>query len=454
MRVLSFDETGLIKLINPETKSVVSYGSQNRQEEIVGVCWLVQDEVFAILRRNGNLDIWRASLDSLLFCTSLNTEIVNPTGITVISSDQVICYGEEGVVAFFKIDENDIIEVQENLSFLVRGPSTKCLNRNNIIFFGGKENDIQQWDINTKQLSWSGKNVSNDKLSLRYPIWITSMDFLSPDINNTNEVITGTAYKQIRLYDIRVKRQPVTSINDVSEFRITNIQTSFYNNNMVYISDCSGYMQLYDIRTHKRIKGFSNSNGSIRDMKQDISHSRLCSVSLDRNLHLYDIHKNKNNKIFSIFLKNRLNACLLYDFSSAVSTSDDETYDSDLDIVEGGDYLSDEEVSDDDGKKTGKHDRDSEGDDDDDDELGDMNMEMEGEDWSSDGDKDHDDDSGSYSGGEEVGEEKIVEQPVTNKNKKNNKNKVDQKKISPPPQRVSINPQTQTKSGKNKKKKV
>ena len=57
--------------------------------------------------------------------------------------------------------------------------------------------------------SFEAKNVSQDKLRVRVPIWITCLSFLATD----NKVVTGTAYKHMRIYDTKADRRPIMSID-------------------------------------------------------------------------------------------------------------------------------------------------------------------------------------------------------------------------------------------------
>ena len=85
-----------------------------------------------------------------------------------------------------------------------------------IVAMGGKENDLQIYDISQGMESiFRAKNVPRDNLDLRVPIWISAVHFLSP-----TTLATGTAYKQIRVYDIRAKPRPVKSM-ELGEHRVS-----------------------------------------------------------------------------------------------------------------------------------------------------------------------------------------------------------------------------------------
>lgn len=61
---------------------------------------------------------------------------------------------------------------------------------------GGKENDFKIWDVNISNSKlepvFKAKNVSDNWMQLREPVWIMSMDFI-----DRNKVAVGTAYHQV-----------------------------------------------------------------------------------------------------------------------------------------------------------------------------------------------------------------------------------------------------------------
>ena len=153
--------------------------------------------------------------------------------------------------------------------------------REDCAVFGGRENDIQLYNIDTQETFWKAKNVSNDKLSLRVPIYITAVKFLGED--NTQKIITGTGYKQIRVYDVKAKRSPVIdfSIGGEEAYRVTSILPS-PDEKTVYIADSTGGLYLFDIGMRRRMSTLKGNFGSIRDLKTDPDGQYLAAVGLDR----------------------------------------------------------------------------------------------------------------------------------------------------------------------------
>jgi len=44
--------------------------------------------------------------------------------------------------------------------------------------YGGKENELQLFDIAAEKVEWTAKNVPHNFLDLRLPVWITDVQFL------------------------------------------------------------------------------------------------------------------------------------------------------------------------------------------------------------------------------------------------------------------------------------
>lgn len=118
--------------------------------------------------------------------------------------------------------------------------------------------------------------------------------------------ITGTAYKQMRIYDTRSSLMPIESL-EVSEYRVTKV-CNHPSNQTVYIGDASGELYCYDLRTLKRSYTLNSSAGSIRDLSRSEDGNFLVSVSLDRFARIFDTNTNK--QISQRYLNGRLNAGL------------------------------------------------------------------------------------------------------------------------------------------------
>lgn len=130
----------------------------------------------------------------------------------------------------------------------------------------------------------------------------------------------GTAYKQIRLYDVRQDsrtRRPFASTPEgLLEHRITSLCQ--VDEHQLVAGDAAGYMYGFDIRTMSRKKDnrtrinlgrYVGPSGSVRQIKKHPTLPLVAAVGLDRMLRIYD--SNKRKMVDCVYLKQRLN-CVLF----------------------------------------------------------------------------------------------------------------------------------------------
>ena len=75
---------------------------------------------------------------------------------------------------------------------------------------GGKEVELQVWDLSQPDTGpvFRSKNVAEDKLCLRQPVWISDLGWSSP-----STAAICSRHGQIRLYDLRSgQRRPVSEL--------------------------------------------------------------------------------------------------------------------------------------------------------------------------------------------------------------------------------------------------
>lgn len=64
-----------------------------------------------------------------------------------------------------------------------------------LIAGGGKENDLKVWDLNqssSKEPIFRAKNVADNWMQLREPVWVMGVDFL-----DASRVVVSTAHHQV-----------------------------------------------------------------------------------------------------------------------------------------------------------------------------------------------------------------------------------------------------------------
>lgn len=156
----------------------------------------------------------------------------------------------------------------------------------NVIATGGRENDLKLWDIETGEQIFTAKNVRNDELELRVPVWITDMAF----ILKTKKVAVTTRYGQVRLYDpATCMRRPVVSVQ-VPEQALTCISCSSKDHHVI-VGSGTGQMNLVDLRSKglvmNKYKGFV---GGIKAIACSEDEPYIASVSLDRHFRVHHLY--------------------------------------------------------------------------------------------------------------------------------------------------------------------
>ena len=298
------------------------------------------------------------------------------------------------------------------------------------IVCSGRERETTMLDVATGKEVWKAKNLPPDPQTLlQQPVWTTAMEFLSSTSSESRDNVTlvaGTAYKQVRLYDVRVdakQRRPVAFTPEGwLDHRITSL-CALRDQHTVAIGDAAGYLFALDTRMilgnnrkKKRKSGrgealprFVGPTGSIRHIVQHPKEPILACVGLDRMLRTY--HTEKRTQIDCMYMKQRLNCVLMFEDRSwdpedSADGGTDEKGDADLeDRVQ--DYVDSDDDEDDDGddeeendemELDGKRGEENEGEDSDadggeDSDSDEDGSDSEGDDGSDDDEDDDDDDS-------------------------------------------------------------
>eukprot|EP01038_Epipyxis_sp_PR26KG_P006035 gene6035-8309_t len=352
MNILVADENGLIHVIQYENNSNTSsevtksnplsiihkYGEYNRTEGIKSIIRFKNDQYLASFKLNGTIEILQQNQNSpITSICKFNTELNSPVVVQEIKGEgdgssvkSFICGDETGKISLYKVDFDECIDVGSeaitNISdFQVKCPLSvvrTCLQGG--IACGGKENDLQIYDINSGKSVWTAKNVPHDNLNLRCPIYITDIQFVRPNQDHVSDahIITGTGYKQIRLYDIKTNKQPVMSFEISKDYRVTCVQP-FKDGKYIYVGNTAGDFSLWDVRmTGRMVNSLKGCTGSIRSISLNESETKIACVGLDRHLRVYNAHDESLNSTLHaaklsqtkgkfLYLKNRLNVCLL-----------------------------------------------------------------------------------------------------------------------------------------------
>mmetsp|Transcript_18356 Transcript_18356/g.42339 ORF Transcript_18356/g.42339 Transcript_18356/m.42339 type:complete len:501 (+) Transcript_18356:122-1624(+) len=429
MRFISGDECGLLKEVIPELGrkkkdpnaliqpysamiDVTKEGicridpkeSQKRERGIIDMIWINEghenkdDEEnsssFGVLRRNGSVDVWTSNIEKQKsfgrYTLNLSTpksifgtkDCARPLGLGYFNKEHRLCAGDVlGNIAVLNCQENKCEVVQTYNSYTANkigktisytpGKFQNVQVATAIAFdtnharaaIGGREREVCLTDISTGKLVFKTKNMPPDSQTLlQQPVWPTAIKFLNDD---SNVMAVGTAYKQVRLYDVRetskTRRPTSLTPEGLLEYRVTCLCQ--IDDNELAVGDASGDIFAIDLRRlGRKSKGSANRDlprfpgpaGSVRQLEKHPTLPRMTAVGLDRMLRVYDTNTRK--QLDCVYLKQRLNSVLVhrnYNWDSSEDASvvsnddaymDDVEFDQD-DVVE--DYVNSDDSDDD-----------------------------------------------------------------------------------------------------------
>ncbi|KAK9766670.1 Ribosome biogenesis protein nsa1 (NOP7-associated protein 1) [Basidiobolus ranarum] len=245
------------------------------------------------------------------------------------TADTVITCTSYGSIRYRSI----LKETDPVVATLDAGKDICCMRvhpqQSNILATGGKERDLTIWDINQStgdskakvEPIFKAKNVKNDFLDLRVPVWITDMQFLNEDVH---KVVVGTKHHQIRLYDTKTARRPVVNV-EIGEHPIVSLALA-PNQTEIICSDSIGNLSSVDIRTGKLLHTYKGIVGSVQHMAitSTVTPQVCASVSLDRFLRIHETSGNRK-LLHKIYLKQKLTRVVIDEEEDVeVESSEDE----------------------------------------------------------------------------------------------------------------------------------
>jgi ribosome biogenesis protein NSA1 len=387
MRLFTGDECGLLKECIPEVgrkkdekKAASPFGAmayvtsdgvsrinqqetQTRRRGVVDMAFTSAGNLtgFAALRTNGCVEFWEGSptgqqkfgsyrklmSTNSLFSEPTSDEPVRPLGLGYFSESNRVCAGDiTGNISIVDSTSGKIVENYNAYRSTKQGNTISYTPGKNLntqlatamacdpihgrVAMGGRERETTLLDLETGKVVFKAKNLRPDPQTLlQQPVWPSSILFLE----KSNTMAVGTAYKQVRLYDVRedskMRRPTATTPEGLFEYRVTALcQVDEY---QLVVGDAAGYMYSLDTRTLGRNPKSAPSNnmgryvgpaGSVRQIKKHPTLPRLAAVGLDRMLRIYD--SNKRKQVDCIYLKQRVN-CVIF--------SGDDTWDTALEAT-------------------------------------------------------------------------------------------------------------------------
>lgn len=303
-------ETGLLKGIQTAERSWQNLNAiedANRSREITSLCWggAGKTELSAGLRDNCVLtyDASGASAreDGPFFGGSGHIKCIakfDERFVTGFSEGMVAVWSGDG-------DEEDALKIStgDNLWAMAQSGAEP-----NIIATGGKENALKLWDLNKSDAPvFSSKNVRDDWLNLRVPVWVTKVQFLS----DGRRVVTGTGHNHVRVYDPKSpQRRPVIDFNFMT-YPVTGLSVCPHRDDQVMVGNTIGDMGLLDLRKRRTVQLYKGFSGGITDIQCHSSAPVVVSCGIDRYVRIHDIESKA--LLDKFYLKSRLNCLLLSD---------------------------------------------------------------------------------------------------------------------------------------------
>jgi ribosome biogenesis protein NSA1 len=186
----------------------------------------------------------------------------------------------------------------------------RCDANINIYATGGKETELQLWDMETPHAPiFKAKNVPHDFLDLRIPVWVQDITFLR---EASDLVAISTRYGQVRLYDTRAGSRPIVDIQYV-DHPLMAISTVSSNNRHVLVGSARGTLGLIDLRSTKGeqflLRQYDGFVGGIRSISAHPTLPFFASCGLDRHVYLHHCNEKKQHK--KLYLKSRLQRVIM-----------------------------------------------------------------------------------------------------------------------------------------------
>lgn len=304
LKVVTADDTGLVKVTNVNDESVVAtFGKQSFENGIEQLQWYTNESSVVATRKSGTVDILSLKSGEV---TVSSKELAGKTivGLQVTRQDEVprvVTATGDGVVQCWSLGGETPVLHSTNQA----GNHIEQMRCRGIQFaVGGKEQLLQLCEMGQKKAVWKAKNVRNDKYDLRVPVWVRDLSFFP---NNEGQIATVTAHRHMRIYDTRAQRRPVQDF-EVGPEQL-NCLTIDPSGTFAYTADGNANVQQIDLRAFKKIGRYRGYVGAVNCLSLHPTESVLAGVGLGRHLVVHST-KNKRKPLHNIYMKQKLTACL------------------------------------------------------------------------------------------------------------------------------------------------
>ncbi|XP_017542249.1 WD repeat-containing protein 74 [Pygocentrus nattereri] len=299
-------ETGILKGVSLSKKRAFNFcdmSSVSRDQEICALTWGDRQESEVLVGCvNGSVKTF--STEKGVFTETRVCGDISQgrfTGIAVTDRSLITCV-ESGLLKVWTEGSADTVEINVGgeVCRMRQNPSQR-----HRVATGGKENPLKVWDLERPDKPiFTAKNVANDWLDLRVPVWVRDVAFI-PD---SDRIVTCTGYHQVRVYDPSTpQRRPVLEA-EFGEYPLTTLALPAGHDRVV-VGNTHGQIAILDLRkglVRGCMKGLA---GSVRGLQCHPSSPLLASCGLDRFLRIHSLED--RSTVHKVYLKSRLNCVLL-----------------------------------------------------------------------------------------------------------------------------------------------
>ena len=386
MKIITGDEFGLIKLISTENKKVIDqYGIMDSSKSIINIfsnykikdnnkrennSEEIEDEEEEHEEIEENLKLYVTSLhenyildwynkniissynnenNDISFISSTikfpsndnnNTIFINGTSdshINIVNFNEENKYKDSSI--YMPVDTSN-----KNLKIKLSGVSDSIYNKDSVYLLY-RNTPLILYNIEEKKIEFKGKNLPNDELNLKIPIYDT--DIVEAK-NNPRLNYVSTAFGEIRLYDKKASPRP--SLNKkVTSSKINQIDITD-DNNYLFIGDNLGYCAMLDIRKNLNpCKTFKGNTGAIKTIVNIEQNKNLIVGGFDRYIRWYDYESGGRDEVF---VKNRVNVATLVGYKKSKNEDFEDEEEGEIDDSELLEEESEEENNEENGEES------------------------------------------------------------------------------------------------------
>ncbi|THU90702.1 hypothetical protein K435DRAFT_968533 [Dendrothele bispora CBS 962.96] len=362
MRFLTGDELGSIKALHYDTK--LTDGPKTKLNTILTGSAPVQrlssrtsdnSTLVAATYSDGLTNVFSVEDDDSVQQTQNWTETRLKNGQCfvglAISNNNVFSCTSNGALRRTRIGEtSETTEASDTVSVPTRLLDWKLSPTCKTFAYGGDEVDLSIWNVERslqsppdKQLEptsnkrkrskdtlfpteeWRAKNVHNDNLGLRKPIRITSLAYLS---SSDSHLLTGTQLGDLRRYDTRAARRPVSDWQNVAKLGGIKTVEPGLNEHEVFVSDGGSNLYSLDLRNGKIVYGYKGLSGSVSSIA--VGPSFLGSVAQDRYVRVHSTfppprevgqQQDQRGEILETIYGKSIPTCIVWDGSVSLSNA-------------------------------------------------------------------------------------------------------------------------------------